>query len=66
MLLMDNVVSNEFWWLIFIVPLVSATLALAILLYVIKSDGPLYYIYSKETDDAIKALRRTYLIRAVY
>ena len=66
MLLMNNVISNEFWWLIFIVPLVSATFALAILLYVIKSDGPLYYIYAKETDNAIKALKRTYLIRAVY
>ena len=66
MLLMDNVVSNEFWWLIFVVPLVSATFALAILLYVIKLDGPLYYIYSKETEKAIKALRRTYLVRTVY
>ena len=65
-LLQKSVIANQFWWLIFMVPMVSACIALSFLIYSIKLEGPSYYIYSKDVAHARKAIIETYKLRSTF
>ena len=53
-------VANSSWRFILGLPVIIGTVALLMQLYIIRTDGPLFYVYKADKDNARKALLKVY------